>query len=280
MPNVFKNSDKTLDYTLNAKYQRMIVEQLSPHLSQVFGYHALLYTTLAKSLIDSNLSIKSQFVIEQNISEITQSEKNQLSLFCAFDELPIASDCIDLAFLPNILQNASDPHQVLREVERVLIPEGTVILIGRNPFSWQGIKTLLTRWREKQQPIMPDFSKGRIADWFRLLGFETEKLINISISNNQLQNTQLYPWVKKIAQIFCSCFCSYYIIIASKKVSTLTPIRPSWKSNKQLVPPRLAEPSVKTQVEKLFVHINNLPHPNSPNQNDGEQGPSPCEGRS
>jgi SAM-dependent methyltransferase len=278
MPNVFNNIDKTWDYALNSKRKRMIIDELSPYLNQVFGYHALLYTPQAKLLTSNNLSIKNQFVIEQKAAEITQSDKNDLSFFCSFDELPIASDCIDLAFLPNILQNASNPHQVLREVERVLIPEGVVILIGRNPFSWQGISATFARWRLKQTPIMPDISKSRIADWFRLLGFETEKQINISVSNHNLQNKNLYPWVKKIAQTFCGCFCSYYIIIATKKVSTLTPIRASWKSNKQLVPARLAEPSVRTQVEKLFVQVNKLPHSNSSLNRGGEPEPSPCEG--
>ncbi len=201
MPNVFKSVDKASDNTsehgLNAKRQQMIVEQLEPHLNQVFGYHALLYTTLAKSLIDNNLSIKNQFVIEQKNTRITQADKDKLSLFCSFNELPIESDSIDLAFLPNILQNVSDPHQVLREVERVLIPEGTVILIGRNPFSWHGVKTIFSRWSQKRTPIMPDISKSRLADWFRLLGFETEKQINISISHHKIQSKNLYPWVKK-----------------------------------------------------------------------------------
>jgi len=44
-----------------------------------------------------------------------------------FEELPFASQSIDLVVLPHVLEFACDPHQVLREVDRVLRPEGRVM---------------------------------------------------------------------------------------------------------------------------------------------------------
>ena len=225
----------------------LIAQNLRPHLAQVFGYNALLYSDLASRLCEDALAIKHQVVLGES--------GNRLNLKCRFEELPIASDCIDLAVLPGVLELSEFPHQVLREVERVLIPEGVVVVIGRNPYSWHGIHNRYRRWRSEKHSQKRDISRGRIADWFRLLGFETDISINISLSNHKLQSSQSYPWVKKIGQTFCDYFCSYYIIIARKKVSTLTPIRPSWRRNKQLVSPRLAEPSVRTQVENWFEQL-------------------------
>lgn len=234
-------------HDLAPSYHSLIKEELSPFVSQKFGYYSLLYTPLAKSLVEEDLVIKNQFVINR--------KKEKVDLVCSFEELPIASDTIDLAVLPNILQSAENPHQILREVERVLIPEGTLIVVGRNPFSWKGILARYQQWRSDRQSAVRDISRGRICDWFRLLGFETEQLISVSRNNHRLQKSQFYLWVKKLSSIHCDIFGSYYIIIARKKVSTLTPIRQSWRRNKQMVPSRIAEPSVRSQVENWFQRL-------------------------
>ncbi len=54
-------------------------------------------------------------------------------------------DSIDLVFLPHTLEFSADPHQVLRETERVLIPEGRVIILGFNPLSSLGLWRLFRR---------------------------------------------------------------------------------------------------------------------------------------
>lgn len=232
---------------INQPRMQLIADKLQPHLAQAFGYNALLYSDLAKQLCDDTLPIKNQVVIGET--------GLRLNLKCRFEELPIASDCIDLALLPGVLELSEFPHQLLREVERVLIPEGLVVVIGRNPFSWHGLHNRYKSWRDEKHSLKSDISRRRLGDWFRLLGFETDTEINISLSNHKLQNSQSYSWVKQLGQTFCDYFCSYYIIIARKKVSTLTPIRPSWRRNKQLVPSRLAEPSVRTQVENWFHQL-------------------------
>jgi SAM-dependent methyltransferase len=238
---------RTTESNLSRARVALVKRELAPQLAQIFGYHALLYTALAKTLCDKELCIKHQVVIGESGGPV--------NLQCCFKELPIASDCIDLAVLPEILQASENPHQILREVERVLIPEGVVIIIGRNPFSWHGLKNRLHQKRQNSASQHLDISRRRIADWLRLLGLQTETEINLSVTNQRLQNSQTYPWLKRIGQTFCDWFCSYYIIIARKKVSTLTPIRPSWRRNKQLVPSRLAEPSVRAQVEDWFEQL-------------------------
>ena len=93
--------------------------------------------------------------------------------------LPFANASIDLVILPHVLEFDAAPHQILREVERVLVPEGQVVVTGFNPFSLWGVRRKFTRKKS-----LPD-SKGiapwrgqylsilRLKDWFALLGFET-----------------------------------------------------------------------------------------------------------
>jgi SAM-dependent methyltransferase len=89
-----------------------------------------------------------------------------------FRHLPVESNCIDLAVLPHVLEFSEDPHQILREVQRVLLPEGQVIISGFNPRSLWGLRRLATR-KPRQSPWHGNFiSLPRLKDWLALLDLE------------------------------------------------------------------------------------------------------------
>ena len=90
-----------------------------------------------------------------------------------FHHLPFASNSLDLVVLPHVLEFDADPHRILREVERVLVPEGQVVVTGFNPFSLWGLKRRI-RQRSSDAPWNGRYiSVLRLKDWFALLGFET-----------------------------------------------------------------------------------------------------------
>jgi SAM-dependent methyltransferase len=66
-------------------------------------------------------------------------------LLCRFDELPFDTQSIDLLTLPHVLEFSEDPHEVLREVSRVLMPEGRVVVTCFNPMSLWGARQGLNR---------------------------------------------------------------------------------------------------------------------------------------
>ena len=55
-------------------------------------------------------------------------------------ELPFDAQSIDLILLPHALEFIDNPHEVLREVDRVLRPEGRVLILGFNPWSLFGLR--------------------------------------------------------------------------------------------------------------------------------------------
>lgn len=89
------------------------------------------------------------------------------------EELPLNSDGIDAILAHHCLEFATNPHQVLREIQRVLTPQGQLLVIGFNPYSLLGCKTRLQGalrdplW-SRHRPV----SEHRLRDWLRLLGFE------------------------------------------------------------------------------------------------------------
>lgn len=93
-----------------------------------------------------------------------------------FEALPFDSQSIDLLVLPHVLEFSRDPHQVLREAERVLRPEGRLVLSGFNPVSLWGLRDWLGR------PFKNGFFPGqahvlsmlRLRDWCKLLDLSVE----------------------------------------------------------------------------------------------------------
>ena len=57
-------------------------------------------------------------------------------------QLPLASQSVDLVVLPHVLEGHPNPHDVLREVERVLMPEGQVVISGFNTASLWRVRQL------------------------------------------------------------------------------------------------------------------------------------------
>ena len=87
--------------------------------------------------------------------------------------LPFATNSVDLVVLSHVLEFAANPHQILREVERILVPEGSVVIAGFNPFSLWGLRRAVAG-RRGQPPWQGRYlSVPRLRDWFALLGFET-----------------------------------------------------------------------------------------------------------
>jgi SAM-dependent methyltransferase len=108
----------------------------------------------------------------------------QPAMHCDFDALPFPNNSLDLVVLPHTLELARDPHLTLREVERVLVPEGRLIVTGFNPASLWGLRQRLGRARAaiglrgRSQLFLPRAGEflnyWRLRDWLRLLSFEVE----------------------------------------------------------------------------------------------------------
>lgn len=86
-------------------------------------------------------------------------------------ELPIVSASVDLVLLPHVLEFSENPHQILREVERVLVPDGHLVVTCFNPMSLWGARHSL--FRREAYPWSGRFIHlMRLKDWLALLGFE------------------------------------------------------------------------------------------------------------
>ena len=149
-------------------------EQLKNILPGLFGYHILQvgYTAELDFLNSSRISNKTILFLDN--SEI--DKKINMSIRAGGEDLPIATDSIDVVMLPHVLEYSKDAHKLLRELERVLISEGYAVIIGINPYSLWGLWHMFFCWWNKMPWGGHLFSVPRMKDWLSLLDFEIEKV--------------------------------------------------------------------------------------------------------
>jgi len=147
-------------------------------------------------------------------------------------QLPIASGSIDLVILPHVLEFDAKPHQILREVERVLVPEGQVIVTGFNPFSLWGARRKFAR-AEAAPPWRGQYlSVPRLKDWLTLLGFETEAGSFGCYAPPVARELQRWRLMELAGNRWWPIAGATYIIQAVKRVQGMMLITPVWRERK------------------------------------------------
>ncbi|MFP5358485.1 MAG: class I SAM-dependent methyltransferase [Gammaproteobacteria bacterium] len=101
------------------------------------------------------------------------------------DQLPLLSKSVDAVVLPHTLEFSPSPHQVLREVGRVLNDRGRVFILGFNPWGWWALRSRLGFKARAFMPGAQFWSVGRLADWLQLLDFELTGVRRFSVG---------FPW--------------------------------------------------------------------------------------
>lgn len=147
------------------------------------------------------------------------------ALWCEFDALPFPSQSMDLVVLPHTLESARDAHLALREVERVLVPEGRVLITGFNPTSLWGLRHLRDRRRHKPNPDVPPptgetIGVRRLRDWLRLLSFEVEgaRFGCFRPPVDQARWLERWAWADRVGGRWCPVAGGVYALLAVKRV--------------------------------------------------------------
>ncbi len=165
------------------------------------------------------------------------------------EELPLDTKSTDVMILPHTLDFCDDPHQVLREVSRVLRPEGHVVILGFNPMSMWGFRRLVAR-RPRPAPWCGKFFRlARIKDWLALLDFETTHGTMLYY-RPPLRNEgfmQRLHFLDKMGDRWWPMMAGVYLVVAKKRVVGVTPLPLSWKT-KRTVAAGAAQPAARGMI--------------------------------
>lgn len=213
--------------------------------ADIFGFNAVQVGLPQVNALQAN-RMPNRWVSSTHIPHATLAQDGgRIVVVHDVAELPFASQSLDLVVLPHVLEFAREPHQVLREIERVLIPEGQVIICGFNPASLWGLRQMTGRATGSHfLPQNGDFIHlPRLKDWLKLLNMEvnrghfgcyappcrTDKWLN------------RFSFMEKAGDRWWPYFGAVYIVQAIKRVHGMRLVGPVW--SRQAVQARHAVPA-------------------------------------
>ena len=207
-------------------------------VADIFGYHALQLGLTGLDTLAAN-RMPHKWHATAAPPPRAPGPGAALSFATDFAALPFAENSLDLVTLPHTLELSADPHMALREVERVLVPEGRVVISCLNPASLWGLRQRRARLYRRMgfgKLFLPDagdfIGYWRLRDWLRLLGFEVESsrfgcYRPALYGQNWLDRFQ---WMDRAGPRWWPIFGAAYSLVAVKRVRGMRLIGPAWKN--------------------------------------------------
>lgn len=226
-------------------------------MADIFGYHALQLGLPDLQALHANRmphrwvavaeAIGKPHIRNDNnaINNVTMQANNtpatainaikSIDFVTAFEALPFPENSLDLLILPHSLELSPDPHATLREAERVLVPEGRLIVCCFNPLSLWGLKQKRSRLYKRfdlGELYLPEagefISHRRLRDWLKLLNFELESsqfgCFRPAVRSQTM--LQRFAWMDKLGSNYWPILGAVYVVSAVKRVHGMRLISP------------------------------------------------------
>jgi SAM-dependent methyltransferase len=233
--------------------------QFDQSVSDIFGYHALqlglpeLDTLMVNRMPHRWLALESMPQVIEEMEKLADRTKTagadiltpslasrKVAFLTDSGALPFPEASLDLVVLPHTLELGNDAHATLREVERVLVPEGKVVISGFNPVSLWGLSQRRRHFfrRGAERLYLPRAGEfigyWRLRDWLRLLNFEVESA-QFGCYRPALSSPawlDRFKWMDSAGQRWWPIFGAVYFLAAVKRVHGVRLLEPAWKSRK------------------------------------------------
>ncbi len=221
--------------------QRWEQDILDQAVVDLFGYHALQLGLPVVDGLRANRMPHRWLALAPGEDSAGQA----VHLRTDYDALPFDAASLDLVVLPHALEMSTDPHATLREVERVLVPEGRVVITAFNPASLWGLRQRrahLYRRLGVGRLFLPEAGEflawRRLRDWLRLLDFEVEThrfgCWRPALSSEQW--LERFDWMDPLGERWWPFFGSAHCIVAVKRVRGAKLVGATWKRRATIAP--------------------------------------------
>lgn len=227
-------------------------ERFDQTVNDIFGFHALQlgmqeidtlrnnrmpHQWLALDAVrDSTVNAPVEIL---NLSSEPSQSSRRVALLTHSVALPFPANSLDLVVLPHTLELSLDPHATLREVERVLVPEGRVVISGLNPASLWGLRQQRGHLSQRLgfgDLFLPELGEfighWRLRDWLRLLSFEVEsaQFGCYRPALNKAPWLGRFAWMESAGSRWWPILGAVYFLVATKRVRGMRLLEPAWKS--------------------------------------------------
>ncbi len=212
----------------------------------IFGYHAI-----QLGLPQFDLLRESRIA-----HRVTVNPDGNADVLAQWHELPFDEQSVDLCLLPHVLEFNPNQHEILREIDRVMRPEGRILILGFNPWSLFGTRRLFS---SKGYPWQGQFvSLVRMKDWLQLLGFEPSagKLACYIPPCDTAVWQKRWGFMESAGDRWWGVGGGVYMLEAIKRVQGMRLIAPAWSDQK--VKERKFATAAKRESSAHRVHANDV----------------------
>lgn len=232
---------------LNRWPGRMLLEteagEFGRILPDLFGFHLLQLGAIGNVDLLEASRIRHRIVLDCLLAP--DDPRLAADGYCDPEHLPLAQDAIDVVVLPHVLEFTPDPQQVLREVERVLVSGGHVVITGFNPRSLFGLfRPVLGLWRKP--PWNGRFlSLSRLKEWLNVLGFEVldSRCLVYRPLWRRLASNPRFAALDVCGQWLLPAFGGNYVVVARKSAGAMITLPGRAGRRRNLIPKPLPQPT-------------------------------------
>ena len=243
-PDLYRRLDLWLGRSPGRELMELEVARIEALLEEVFGYYLIqvgwsanYFDALDRSRIHRHLALEAAVPVGYRGRVILGDPL----------AMPIRNESVDAVFLPHSLDFCQDPRALIAEAERILIPEGRILLLGLNPWSLWGLVAVLRR-RSGEVPWCGSFlPPRRVGTWLQEQGFEIEvrEFIQWRPPLPHAGLLRRLEFLESLGHGPWSPLAGVYLLRAVKRVSAPTLVGPLWSKGRALLPKGQAEPTVR-----------------------------------
>ncbi|WP_339668031.1 class I SAM-dependent methyltransferase [Dasania marina] len=201
-------------------------------LNGCFGYHILQMSVTRQRSLCHTARVQHKFCVYPVAGN---KQGQRVDVVADIQQLPLASGSVDAVLLHHSHEFAANPQQLLREVERVMVNGGHLIVVGFNPYSLMGLQSVLTRYLPRSIWHNKTFSHSRMEDWLSLLGFQvTQRQFGYHRFAGSRKKSRSNFW-RFINRCVVSAtkklpLGSFYCITSVKQEAAMTPDSSRWRT--------------------------------------------------
>lgn len=222
------NQDKLQQWLLHSSLGRYFLrsERIFYHnvVPRIFGYYSLQIDFPQINFLQGN-TIPNHYVINHNI-------------ICSPTVFPVASNSIDLIICPHTFEFVEDQELLIKELHRILIPNGTLIITAFNANSI--FKPLLGKQLNKHN-IHGLINLNRLKSHLINNGFNIEggRFLCYRIPINHYKFLKNTSWLDKMGDRWLPTFANTFALTLSKQEISPTLIRPNFNHDSHSIKPKV-----------------------------------------
>ncbi len=153
------------------------------------------------------------------------------NVFGELESLPFSSESMDVVILRHTLEATTNPQTVLHEAERILSPDGYLVILGFNPYSFFGALRFAEKYTETGEWEGETLSIGRLKDWFAVLGLDVTEEERVKLSHKVIKDEygKKFEFLGELADYSLHIQSGVYILMARKRIIPLSRVKNGWR---------------------------------------------------